>query len=165
MACRGVHFALDPVDEARVLEASDDEELMQVIESLETRWDRDWLVQTDKAWDAIHRTVTDGELLYDNGEYPLKLMICGGKQLFLGDGYTVSFISRHGVGEVAAQTGLMGRDWFRERCYRMLRTARDYGGVIGDEDFEYAWQYFEPLKAFFNKVGASGLSAIFTVDA
>ena len=35
---------------------------MAVIEEIEDRWDRDWLVETDKAWDAIHRCLTGGTL-------------------------------------------------------------------------------------------------------
>jgi hypothetical protein len=55
MACRGVHFALTPEDAARIDAARDDDQLMALIEEIEERWDRDWLVETDKAWDATGR--------------------------------------------------------------------------------------------------------------
>jgi hypothetical protein len=53
MGCRGVHFALIPDETARLESARDDDELMAVIEEIEDRWDRDWLVETDKAWGAV----------------------------------------------------------------------------------------------------------------
>src|SRR4051812_34991553 len=44
MACRGVHFALTPDEMGRLIAAGDDEALMAVIDEIEDRWDRDWLV-------------------------------------------------------------------------------------------------------------------------
>jgi hypothetical protein len=55
MACRGVHFALIPEEAVRIDAARDDDQLMALIEETEERWDRDWLVETDKAWDATGR--------------------------------------------------------------------------------------------------------------
>ena len=79
MAARGVHFAITSDQLARVLAASNDDDLMQVIEQIEEAWDKDNLAESDKAWDAIHRCLTDGSLLYESGEYPLNHVICGGR--------------------------------------------------------------------------------------
>jgi hypothetical protein len=59
---RGVHFALTSADEARLAESRDDANVMEIVEEIEERWDRDWLFQTDKAWDEIHRCLNDGTL-------------------------------------------------------------------------------------------------------
>jgi Domain of unknown function (DUF1877) len=72
MAGRGVHFALTAEEEARLVDEpdGDDDHLIDVLGEIEERWDRDWLVETDKAWDAIHRCLTDGTLNY--GHDPLE---------------------------------------------------------------------------------------------
>ena len=94
MACRGVHFAIDATIAQRLLASvGDDEALMAVVEEIEQAWDGDHVAESDKAWDAIHRCLTDGELLYDNGEYPLNRVVVGGQQLHEGDDYTVSYVS------------------------------------------------------------------------
>jgi Domain of unknown function (DUF1877) len=66
MSCLGVHFALLP-EEAAALEAIDDEggrleHLQNEIEVLYFESARDYLAQSDKSWDAMHRTLADGEL-------------------------------------------------------------------------------------------------------
>ena len=57
MSYRGVHFAITDEDLRHILDASSDEERLRVIgDGIEERWEEDWLAQTDKAWDAIHRS-------------------------------------------------------------------------------------------------------------
>ncbi len=83
MSCRGVQVAITEEELGRLLATQSDEELLSVIsDDIEEPWDENWLVQTDKAWDAIHRCLTDGKLEYENGDYPLRLCILGGRQLF-----------------------------------------------------------------------------------
>jgi hypothetical protein len=81
MARRGVHFALTEEQLSRLLGVASDEELISFVEDVEEIWDKESLAESDKAWDAIHRCLTDGSLLYESGEYPLNHVICGGRQL------------------------------------------------------------------------------------
>ena len=63
VACRGVYFALTQDEEQRLLQCGDDDSVLSLIqEDIEARWDADHLLELDKAWDAIHRCLTDGEL-------------------------------------------------------------------------------------------------------
>src|SRR5215468_1056619 len=102
MSARGVHFAVTPVQAKQLLAAKSDRRLMELVEEIEEGWEEPFVVETDKAWDAIHRCLTDGSLLYVSGEYPLNLCICGGRQLYRGRDYTVSFVSASQVKDVAA---------------------------------------------------------------
>ena len=103
MACRGVHFALTAEEEARLVdEFHTADELRDILAEIEEHWDSEWLQETDKAWDAMHRCLTDGSLLYVSGEYPLNHCICGGRQLFRGRNYTVSYVSAPQVKDVAS---------------------------------------------------------------
>src|SRR5689334_12827319 len=102
MACRGVFFALTDDQAAAVLAAGNDDELMAVIEAIEEAWDADNLAQSDKAWDAMHRTLTDGPIGWGNGPYPLSHVVLGPRSLHDGDGYVVSFVTPDITRDVAA---------------------------------------------------------------
>ncbi|RYZ66010.1 MAG: DUF1877 family protein, partial [Proteobacteria bacterium] len=64
MACRGVHFAITNDDLAALLNADSDGDVMEVVQSVEERWEANegFICETDKAWDAIHRCLSDGSL-------------------------------------------------------------------------------------------------------
>ena len=97
MACRGVHFALSPDEAEKVASADDDDDLMATIEEIEDRWNREWLVETDKAWDAIHRCLTGGTLEY--GPTPLHKCVLGVANRHGGDGYIVNLLGTEEVKE------------------------------------------------------------------
>jgi hypothetical protein len=161
MACRGVHFALTADEESRLLSAQGDAEVMAVVEAVEETWDNDWFQETDKAWDAIHRCLTDGTLSYDSST-PLHKCILGGRQLHEGDDYIVAYLTAEDVRDVAAAIGDIDEGRMRRR-YDTLSTT-DYGDYVSDEDFEYTWSYFEGVQSFFRKAAESGRAVIFTVD-
>ena len=93
MSCRGVHFALTDV-EVRALESREGDRagLEYVQEEIEEKFfknRRDDLVETDKAWDAIHRCLTDGTLSNASAS-PLELVVLGGRSLCSGDDYIMT---------------------------------------------------------------------------
>lgn len=163
MAARGVHFAITSEQLASVLAASNDDDLMEIIEQIEEAWDKDDLAESDKAWDAIHRCLTDGSLLYESGEYPLNHVICGGRQLYQGEEYTVSLVMPEQVRDVSAAIDPLTEQWMRQRYFSLLKPD-SYGGEIGDEDFGYTWTWFENVRDLYRKAAASGRAVIFTVD-
>ena len=163
MAARGVHFAITSDQLASLLAASNDDELMEVIEQIEEAWEKEYLAESDKAWDAIHRCLTDGSLFYVSGEYPLNHVICGGRQLHQGDEYTVSLVTPEQVGDVSRAIDPLTEDWMRERYFSLLKRD-SYDGEIGDEDFDYTWTWFENVRDLYRKAAASGRAVIFTVD-
>jgi hypothetical protein len=70
---------------------------MEIVDEVEERWEEDegMICETDKAWDAIHRCLTDGSLGFSIGEEPLRLCILGGEQLYQGDEYIVALVTHH----------------------------------------------------------------------
>jgi len=71
VACRGVHFAITDVEAKKLRGAAGDEELKRVVqEEIEEKWERDHLFETDKAWDALHRCLSDGTLDLLGGKPP-----------------------------------------------------------------------------------------------
>jgi hypothetical protein len=55
MSARGVHFAVPLAQGRALVAAKSDRELMSSIEQIEDSWDKPFVVESDKAWDAIHR--------------------------------------------------------------------------------------------------------------
>ena len=143
--------------------AKSDDKLMELVEKIEEAWQEPFVVETDKAWDAIHRCLTDGTLLYVSGEYPLNHCICGGRQLFRGRNYTVSYVSAPQVKDVAKALTKITKMWMRQRYDQI--DPEDYDEVeMGDEDFGYTWESFLDLRGFYKTAAASGRAVIFTVD-
>jgi hypothetical protein len=163
VGCRGVHFAIDAAMVARLLKAEDDEEVLRIIEEheeLTIPWDHRFEFETDKAWDALHRCLSDGTLDLDGGSFPLSHVVLGGTQLHESEDYVVALVRADQVPQVAAALAPIDKAWLRQR-YDSLEFP-DYQGFRSDEDFEYTWANFHGLDAFFP--AEDGRAVIFTVD-
>jgi hypothetical protein len=164
MSARGVHFAVTPAQARPLLAAKSDRKLMALIDEIEEAWEEPFVVESDKAWDAIHRCLTDGSLLYVSGEYPLNLCICGGRQLHRGEGYTASFVSARQVKDVAKALDAVTKRWLRKR-YSLI-DPEDYNEAeLGEEDFAYTWENFLAVRRFYRKAAEAGRAVLFTVDS
>jgi hypothetical protein len=163
MAGRGVHFALTGAQAKMFLATKSDRNLLSLVSDIEEAWDEQFTCETDSAWDAIHRCLTDGSLLYKSGEYPLNHCICGGRQLFRGPGYTVSFVSAPKVKDVALALDKISKRCMRGRYDRL--NPDEYDEVdICDDDFDYTWDNFLDLRQFYKRAAKAGRAVIFTVD-
>ena len=163
MACRGVYFALTDEDAKRVLAvAGDDDALIELIqEDIEARWDEDWLAETDKAWDAMHRCLTDGRLSFE-ADSPRAKCVLGGRQLHDGEDYIISFVTSEQVRQVASAIRDIDETWMRQRYFAI--PADDYGCPLSEEDFGYTWSWFEGVQALYQKAAAAGRAVMFTVS-
>lgn len=165
----GIHFALEPGDFRRVLKAvGDDYALLELILGdfeafyLESKRQSKWCFQTDSAWDALHRCLTNGRLECESGPYPLAYAVLGGQQLYAGDDYIVSMVTRRHVAATARALQAVTKEWLRERYLAI--DPRDYGQRLDDDDFEYTWANFEGLPKFFEDAGRAGRAVIFTAE-
>jgi len=160
----GVHFALSTQDEARLLAAAgDDDAVIGIVEQIEEGSFPGPHCDSDKAWDALHRCLTDGKLEYANGSYPLRAAILGGRQLVEDAEYTVSYVSADQVRDVAEALSVIEEDWLRRRYDTLGDT--DYAGPMDEDDFEYTWDALEDIREFFAVAAEAGQAVIFTVDA
>jgi len=137
MSCLGVHFALtdEEVDKLESL-PSDAERLEYIQEDIEERYfaeHKEFLAQSDKAWDAIHRALGDGDLSYTSGPEPLRFTILGGTPLYYGSDYIISLKLPLAVGAVAEALQLLTKEDFRKRYDAM--DASKYDFPKSDEDF------------------------------
>lgn len=157
-----MHFAIAPEQELALLavaDKGDTDVLGELLEDLEETWDDDSLkVDSDKAWDAIHRCLTNGTLDPDAGEYPLSLAVLGGRHLH-EDSYVV-YVGADEVRDVAQALGGVDEAWLRARFDAI--DDPDYGGARDDVDFDYTWSNFVDLQAFYERAAAAGRAVIFT---
>lgn len=158
----GVHFAVTPEQERTLLTAADKDDtdaIGEFLEDLEETWDDDRLkVDSDKAWDAIHRCLTDGTLDPDGGDYPLSLAVLGGRHLH--EDYYVVYVSAAEVSDVAQALGGVDEAWLRDRFDAI--DDPDYGGARDDVDFDYTWSNFMDLQAFYERAAAADRAVVFT---
>ena len=160
MSGRGVLFAIDDETLARLGEARSDAEVRAIVEELEERWEPAAACELDKAWDAIHRALTDGRLAYDSGRPPLSLAILGGHRLHDGDELIVTVKAFDEVQRVARALSEWDRAKLRAAYYRIPK--QDYGD-LDEEDFEYVWAYFQKMLELWRDAARDERSVVFTV--
>ncbi|MHC4266249.1 MAG: DUF1877 family protein [Planctomycetota bacterium] len=169
MACRGVYFALSKEEAAKLLNVTGDDEVLHIVkEEIEERWNEEWLQEVDKAWDAIHRCLGDGSLLC-KGKSLLEKCVLGGRQLYIGSDYIISYLDTNEVKDTANSLETVAKNWFRAKYFGLKKKflffdLTDYAGPINEDDFEYTWYYFEQMRFLFRKAANANRSIIFTVD-
>ena len=126
MACRGVFFALSPAQREHLLALKTDGARLDYIqEDIEAAWDEEHLLETDKAWDAIHRCLTDGTLTIARSSNPLGKFIVGGRQLYSDtQSYIVNLVESSELAEILAALKTVTKGWLKAR-YEQLRST-DY---------------------------------------
>ena len=164
MACRGVHFALTTEDDQRLLSlVGDDEAVVEFVqEVIEQRWDRDWLFESDQAWDAIDRCLNGGRYVDGADDAECRAFLAGRELVADDDGYVVLHLTAAGVGRVARQLADINAAELG-RLYDEHLPASDYGDVR-PEDREYTVGMYEGLPEFFARAAAAGRATVFTVD-
>ena len=164
MAARGVHFALSEsertqIDQCREMSRRDaSRKSIELIEEIEERWDREWLCETDKAWDCIHRTLTS--VLPDDIQdsvSPLQWCIWDAEQLTEDDAeYFISFVSDERVATVSEELSKVDRRTFADQ---LKRAVPEEAGEV-----DYFWDHFFALVRFYQKAARDGRSVLFSVD-
>jgi hypothetical protein len=118
--------------------------------------------QTDKAWDAMHRLLGDGDLSYNEGPEPLRFAVIGGEPIYANDDYIMSLKTPEQVKAVAVALPKITKEEFR-RKYDLMDAAK-YGCPKTDEDFEYTWEWFAGVVALYQKAAEEDRFVLFTAD-
>lgn len=157
MTCRGVFFALSPSQREHLLALRDDNKLLEYIqEDIEAAWDEAHLLETDKAWDAIHRCLTDGTLSFSDSSTPLAKLILGGKQLYSDpQSYIVNLIEHEELSAISAALRTVTKEWMRAR-YEQLRST-DPQECVSEQDWQYTWDWFSGIPDFISRAEREGL--------
>ncbi len=165
MACRGVFFALSSTEREHLLAVSSDSDRLQYIqENIEAAWDEAHLFQTDKAWDAIHRCLTEGSLTIARSSSPLGKLILGGTQLYSDtQSYIVNLVEHGELAEISAALKTVTKEWMKSR-YEQLRNTDYPQEFVSEQDWEYTWDWFSGIPEFIARADGEGRTVIFTVD-
>lgn len=159
MSGRGVLFAIDDEELAKLGDAKTDDEVRAIVAGIEERWEN--ACELDKAWDAIHRALTDGKLALDNGREPLRFGVLGGAVLVEGEDVIVSVKAADEVHALAAALAAWDRGRFRAAYYKIDRS--EYGD-LDEDDLEYCFAYFQSLVAFYREAAAEERAVVFAAD-
>lgn len=166
MSCLGVHFALTEKDVER-LRALEDEQarlelLQEEIEETYLSGDKKHAAESDKAWDAMHRTLTDGKLSWDGGKYPLNHTVLAGELLYTDSDYIVSLKNPQQVKDVAVALASVSEDDFRKGYFKI--NPKEYGSPVSEEDFGYTWKWFQNVRDLYQRAASEGRYVLFTAD-
>ena len=165
MACRGVFFALNPTQKDHLLALDNDERRLDYIqEEIETAWDEEHLLQTDKAWDAIHRCLTNGTITAVRSPDPLGKLILGGIQLYSDpQRYIINLTVSSDLPEISTALRAITKELLRTRYDQLIATDYPHE-LISEQDWEYTWDWFSDIPGFVERAVREGRSIIFTVD-
>jgi hypothetical protein len=165
MACRGAFFALRSSEKDHLLAlTSDEKRLGYVQDEIEAAWDEAHLLELDKAWDAIHRCLTDGTLTVSRCSSPLGKLILGGMQLYSDtQSYIINLTESSELSEISTALKAVTKEWLKER-YDQLRNTNYPQEYISEQDWEYTWDWFSGIPAFVDRSAEEGRCIIFTVD-
>ena len=160
MSCLGVHFSINAKQAQRLLDAKGGDELVGIVEKIEEAWEDAY--ETDKAWDALHRALSNGALDPEEGEPPLNQVFFGGNVLNEEDDYFVVLVTPAEVVEIAEALAKVTDTWLRSRYFDV--PFPDYPGGKSEEDWEYVLGNFKGLPGFFARAARARRHVIFTVD-
>lgn len=166
MGCLGVHFALTAEDVAALEALEDEQERLEFLqEELEERYmaePKTYAAESDKSWDAMHCALSDGQLSWDGGDYPLNHTVLAGKLLYSEDDYIMSLKTPEQVQAIATALERLTEAQFRERYNKIERES--YDGEISDEDFEYTWSCLQDVRNLYKIAAAEKRFVLFTAD-
>jgi hypothetical protein len=166
MGCLGVHFALLETEVEQLKALSEDAERLEFLQNaIEESYFGDqpeWYCESDKAWDAIHRALTDGKLTHTNGQFPFSHVILGGEILYEAVDYIMSLKSPEQVKGVAAFLKSFGEVDFQARYFKL--DASEYGYPVTQDDFTYAWRWLQKIRDFYQRAAAASRFVLFTAD-
>jgi hypothetical protein len=166
MSCLGVLFSLDKVtvDKLKAIESDEGRLDYLQIEIEEEYFNKhpDKLCELDKAWDAIHRTLTDGKLEWTNGDYPLNHVILGGEILYFQQDYIMTLKTPEQVKDIFKDFDLVTKDSFRNRYFKIDKDL--YGFETTEEDFDYTWTWFSQSREFWKQATEDNRYVLFTAD-
>lgn len=166
MSYLGVLFSLDRATVANLKSFPTDEERLDYLQmEIEEEYfnnHSDKVAELDKAWDAIHRTLTDGKLEWTNGDYPLNHIILGGEILYSQQDYIMTLKTPEQVKDIFKSFDTITKEIFRDRYFKIDNDL--YGSETSEDDFDYTWTWFSLSREFWKQASEENRYVLFTAD-
>src|SRR4029079_6217404 len=114
----GMHFAIPYEQAMKLLQCKSDGELVTMVEEeIEEGSNEDNSFQTDKAWDPIHRCLSNGTLDVRQGTRPLNLTIVGGNILNQDPDSFVVLLTHTEVTQVGEALAQVTEEWMKKKYF------------------------------------------------
>ena len=166
MSCLGVHFALTNSEVAKLKSMPGEQDRLEYLtEEIEVKYldgDKQFAAESDKSWDAMHRVLSDSQLTWDGGDYPLNHVVLAGELLYTDDDYIMSLKTPSQVKDIANVIDHISVENFKSRYLNI--NSYDYGFELTDEDFEYTWEWFQNVRQLYKRAAANDRYVLFTAD-
>ena len=166
MSCLGVHFALTEEEVSKLCSFNDEQarlnHLKEVIEEVYFEKYENYLAESDKSWDAMHRALADGELTWDGGKYPLNHTVLGGEILYTQTDYIMSLKTPSQVIEVSKSLQNLDETQFK-KLYNKI-NPKTYSVDLSQEDLDYTWEWFKNVRTLFQHASKDNRYVLFTAD-
>lgn len=166
MSCLGVLFSIDKstVEKLKSFEQDSDrlDYLQEEIEEPVMSNEPGRFAELDKAWDALHRSLTDGTLDLRNGAFPLNHVVLGGEKLYHQDDYIMVLKTPEQVQQIAEKIEHVTETQLRTG-YNSIRSE-SYGMPTSTHDFDYTWEWFQESIPFWKKAAEERRHVLFTAD-
>lgn len=166
MSCLGVLFSLEDTEVKKLRSLETDEErleyLQEEIEEVYFSTYPERVAELDKAWDALHRSLTDGKLEYINGVFPSNHIVLGGDILYTSGDYIMTLKTPEQVKQIAEEVLRIDSARLRKGYNRI--SSDEYGFPLTDEDFEYTWSWFQDSREFWMLAAKENRYVLFTAD-
>ena len=160
MPANGILISLDERNQDKLSNAQSDIDVVNALLEIEEQASDSDVFSLDKAWNIIHRSLTDGLLEYDNGDYPLNMCIMDGYQLYEGDETVISVVPQEKVADIADALQHISYEKFKEGFLKI--DTSDF--PIAANDLEYSWSIFQGLPAFWKNAALKNHAIVFNVD-
>jgi len=156
----GVHYAITTDQRDGLLAQADDAKKMEYFGAeIEEKWDEQHGQISDTAWERIHCCLTDSDKPDPNaGKPPLNLAVLGGQQVLKSEkAYIIRLIEAEQVKEVAAALKDFDRSWM-DGMFKKHSPGDDKDVV------DVTWDWFDKMRAFFERAAKNGRAVLFTAD-
>ncbi len=161
----GAYVVLTREDAKELFSQQDDAAVRAVAERLRSSQkhrDEELVLECGTCWDAIHRSLTDGTLETDGGDFPLDHAVLGGRRLFKGDGFEAILIRPDIVPHVSEGLHDLKRAEFAEKY--MALDPEDYGQQPNESDCDAAWAILKLIRQLFEDASNEHAAILFTAD-
>ncbi len=166
MSCLGVHFALSEKEILQLRSLPDDAARLELLqEEIEESYFKNYpelVAESDKAWDAMHRTLADGLLTWNGGKYPLNHAVLAGELLYTERDYIMSLKAPEQVRDIASALQELTQDEFKRRYFAI--NQKNYDSPLSEEDLSYTWEWFQHVKELYSRAAKENRYVLFTAD-
>ncbi len=161
----GAYVILRREDAKEIFSQEDDAGVRAVAERLRSSQkhrEDELVLDCGKHWDAIHRTLTDGTLDGETGDFPLDHAVLGGRRLYKGDDFEAILIRPDIVPHVSQGLHDLKRAEFAEKY--MALDPEDYGQQPTEPECDAAWAILKLIRQLFEDASNEHAAILFTAD-